>query len=176
MMNSPDNREIIAIMEIETADGVFLTHYSKEGLAGLNFPQERNKTVVATAQPPEEVLAWHKLTVKELENVLAGKEMGPLPPLDLSVGTDFQRSVWQQLLKIPPGETKSYADLARALRNPRAFRAVGGACGANPIPVLIPCHRVLAAGGKIGGFSSPLAWKRRLLGRELKSEIFFPGD
>ena len=70
------------------------------------------------------------------------------------------------MLKLGPGETKSYGEIAGAIGHPRAMRAVGGACDANPIPVLMPCHRVLAAENKIGGFSSGLDWKRRLLAKE----------
>ena len=70
------------------------------------------------------------------------------------------------MLKLGPGETKSYGEIAEAIGKPKAVRAVGGACGANPIPVLVPCHRVLAANRKIGGFSGGLEWKRRLLERE----------
>jgi len=68
--------------------------------------------------------------------------------------------------KIPFGRTKSYGEVAQAIGKPKAVRAVGGACGANPIPVLVPCHRVLAAHGKIGGFGGGLEWKRKLLTRE----------
>ena len=68
--------------------------------------------------------------------------------------------------KISMGQTKSYGEIARAIGRPKAVRAVGGACGANPIPVLIPCHRVLAANGKIGGFSGGLDRKYDLLARE----------
>ena len=68
--------------------------------------------------------------------------------------------------KIRVGQTQSYGEIARTIGKPKAVRAVGGACGANPIPVLIPCHRVLAANRKIGGFSSGLDWKRTLLKRE----------
>lgn len=70
------------------------------------------------------------------------------------------------MLRIPPGETRSYGEIAAALGQPLASRAVGGACGANPIPVLVPCHRVLAANGRLGGFSGGLDWKRRLLAIE----------
>lgn len=68
--------------------------------------------------------------------------------------------------KIKPGNTRSYGEIARSIGKPKAVRAVGGACGANPIPVLIPCHRVLAANRKIGGFSGGLEWKEKLLTRE----------
>lgn len=70
------------------------------------------------------------------------------------------------MLQIKLGETQSYGEIATSLGNPKAVRAVGGACGANPIPLLIPCHRVLAANHKIGGFSGGLEWKRKLLARE----------
>jgi len=89
-----------------------------------------------------------------------------LPPLDFSAGTDFQQQVWRTLLKIAAGRTLSYGQVAEAIGRPKAVRAVGGACGANPIPVLVPCHRVLAAHNGLGGFSSGLNWKRRLLERE----------
>lgn len=89
-----------------------------------------------------------------------------LPPLDLHGGTTFQQRVWQELRKIPPGRTRSYAEVAAAVGSPQAARAVGGACGANPIPLLVPCHRVLASGGRLGGFSGGLDWKRRLLALE----------
>jgi O-6-methylguanine DNA methyltransferase len=89
-----------------------------------------------------------------------------MPPLDLCAGSEFQRRVWRALRRIPPGRTATYGQIAQAIGHPRAVRAVGGACGANPIPVLIPCHRVVAAGGGLGGFSGGLAWKRLLLARE----------
>ena len=66
-------------------------------------------------------------------------------------GTDFQKKVWSEMLKIPAGKTKSYGEIAKALNS--AAQPVGTACGANPIPIIIPCHRVLAAGGKMGGYS-----------------------
>jgi O-6-methylguanine DNA methyltransferase len=84
----------------------------------------------------------------------------------LSNGTTFRRNVWNTLRKIACGQTKSYGEIARAVGKPKAVRAVGGACGANPIPVLIPCHRVVAANKKLGGFSGGLNWKRDLLARE----------
>lgn len=115
---------------------------------------------------PTEVRAWHRLTTQAVKAVLAGKDAGELPPLDLSTGTDFQRAVWTAMRKIRAGQTRSYGEIARDIGKPKAVRAVGGACGANPIPVLVPCHRVLAAGKKIGGFSGGLDWKRKLLARE----------
>lgn len=82
--------------------------------------------------------------------------------LDLA-GTEFQRSVWKQLQAIPRGQHMSYGQVARAIGKPGAARAVGAACGKNPIILIIPCHRVLAADGGLGGFSAGLDLKRRLL-------------
>lgn len=71
--------------------------------------------------------------------------------------------MWRALLKIPRGETRSYAWVARQIGKPRATRAVGAACGANPVPIVVPCHRVIASDGSLGGFGGGLAWKRKLL-------------
>jgi methylated-DNA-[protein]-cysteine S-methyltransferase len=89
----------------------------------------------------------------------------PLPPLALS-GTEFQKAVWRRLVAMLPGTTTTYGEIARDLGMPGASRAVGQAVGANPLPILIPCHRVLAAGGKLGGYSSGLRRKRWLLAHE----------
>lgn len=81
-------------------------------------------------------------------------------------GTDFQRAVWKHLLEIPYGETISYGELAKRIGNPAASRAVGLANGANPIAIVVPCHRVIGAGGKLTGFGGGLDVKRRLLDLE----------
>jgi AraC family transcriptional regulator of adaptative response/methylated-DNA-[protein]-cysteine methyltransferase len=86
-------------------------------------------------------------------------------PLDLQ-GTPFQHRVWEALRQIPAGETRSYGELAAALGNPKASRAVGGANGANHVAVLIPCHRVIAADGSLGGYAWGLEVKAELLRRE----------
>jgi AraC family transcriptional regulator of adaptative response/methylated-DNA-[protein]-cysteine methyltransferase len=86
-------------------------------------------------------------------------------PLDVK-GTAFQQRVWDELRRIPHGETRSYGELAAALGNPKASRAVGGANGANNVAVLIPCHRVIAADGTLGGYAYGLEIKAELLRRE----------
>lgn len=78
----------------------------------------------------------------------------------------FRRAVWRALRALPRGRTATYGELARRAGNPRAARAAGTACGANPLPLFVPCHRAVAAGGRLGGFSSGLAWKRLLLSGE----------
>ena len=83
-------------------------------------------------------------------------------PLDLR-GTDFQKRCWQELLKIPYGETRSYAEIARAIGNPAAVRAVGLANGQNPIAIIVPCHRVIGSDGSLTGYGGGLETKRKLL-------------
>jgi O-6-methylguanine DNA methyltransferase len=153
-------------LPISTRDGKFIAHYSEKGLAELNFPVGRASSRAAKQNGiPTKVKNWHRTTETALKKILAGKK-SKLPPLDWTGKTEFQKSVWRQMLKISAGKTKSYGEIASAIGNPKAVRAVGGACGANPVPVLIPCHRVLAANKKLGGFSGGLDWKRSLLKRE----------
>jgi methylated-DNA-[protein]-cysteine S-methyltransferase len=112
----------------------------------------------APAALEREVRAW-------LESYMAGKTL-PLPPIDLGLQTPFTHRVLEWLQTIPFGEALTYGEVAKRLGNPRASRAVGGACGRNPILLLVPCHRVLALGNKLGGFTSGLEVKRRLLAHE----------
>ena len=86
-------------------------------------------------------------------------------------GTPFQKKVWKAIATIPYGETRSYKWIAQKIGHPKAVRAVGQACGANPFPFIIPCHRVVASNGKIGGFSLGLKLKRRLLKLEATSSL-----
>jgi methylated-DNA-[protein]-cysteine S-methyltransferase len=84
-------------------------------------------------------------------------------------GTAFQQAVWRALLAVRPGETASYLDIARAIGRPSAARAVGGAVGSNPLAVVVPCHRIVATGGGLGGYAGGLARKRWLLAHEAAS-------
>lgn len=87
-------------------------------------------------------------------------------------GTPFQRSVWEQLLRIPYGETRSYGDLAAALGNPGASRAVGLANGKNPVSIIVPCHRVVGSNGSLTGYGGGLERKQRLLDFEQGAALF----
>jgi len=98
---------------------------------------------------------------RQIDEYLTGKRITFDLPLKTE-GTDFQKSVWNELCKIPYGETASYSDIAKRIGRPGAYRAVGSACGANPIPLIIPCHRVVAAVG-LGGFAGGLSLKRKLM-------------
>jgi O-6-methylguanine DNA methyltransferase len=166
-------------LPIATRDGKFIAHYSEKGLAEIDWPNANRRrrdgeTQISLASGDSvrifsrrllQIKKWHRATETALKKILAG-EKSKLPPLDWTGKTEFQKSVWRQMLKISTGKTKSYGEIAAAIGNPKAVRAVGGACGANPVPVLVPCHRVLAANKKLGGFSGGLDWKRKLLKRE----------
>lgn len=112
-----------------------------------------------------QVPAGCERTWRYLEITLKGGHAIP-PPYIFPTGTGFQRRVWRRLLKVPYGRTVTYGELARAVGHPGAARAVGGACGANPLPLIIPCHRVVGSSGALGGFTSGLVWKEWLLSRE----------
>lgn len=99
---------------------------------------------------------------EELKAYFFGSKLGFSVPIEPD-GTAFQKTVWQALRKLPHGHTTSYGELASRVGNPQAARAIGGAVGANPLPIIIPCHRVLRAGNRLGGFSGGLAIKRQLL-------------
>jgi AraC family transcriptional regulator of adaptative response/methylated-DNA-[protein]-cysteine methyltransferase len=96
---------------------------------------------------------------------ISGRRLDDTLPLDLQ-GTEFQREVWNQLLAIPPGKTRSYLDVALAINRPKATRAVAQACGANPVAVVVPCHRVVMSDGSIGGYSGLPGVKKALLDAE----------
>jgi len=129
-------------------------------LRRIEFPPSRGN-----AAPDRD---WHPArepfvdAVRQLEAYFAGR----LRSFGLALapeGTSFQRDVWDALLRIPYGETRSYSDVARAIGRPSAVRAVGAANGANPLPIVIPCHRVIGAGGELTGFGGGLDTKRWLL-------------
>ena len=105
--------------------------------------------------------AWVAAVVSHVETPFDATAV----PLDLR-GTEFQRDVWAALLDIPAGETRSYAEVARAIDRPTAFRAVAQACGANPVGIVVPCHRVIGSDGSLTGYAGGLNYKRALLSRE----------
>lgn len=100
---------------------------------------------------------------KELKEYFAGKRKSFDVAVDISCGTDFQRKVWEALTEIPYGQTSSYKEVAEAVGRPKACRAVGGANNVNPLPIIIPCHRVVGSNGKLVGFAGGLGIKETLL-------------
>ncbi|WP_371668326.1 methylated-DNA--[protein]-cysteine S-methyltransferase [Streptomyces sp. NBC_00289] len=147
-----------------------LTLVADEGaLCGLYMTDQRHR-------PPEETFGDRDDTpfgeaTDQLKAYFAGELKEFTLELSLS-GTPFQRSVWQQLLRIPYGETRSYGQLADALGNPAASRAVGLANGRNPVGIIVPCHRVVGAGGSLTGYGGGLERKQRLLDLERGTALF----
>jgi AraC family transcriptional regulator of adaptative response/methylated-DNA-[protein]-cysteine methyltransferase len=107
--------------------------------------------------------------LREIVDEVLGRIEGRPParalPLDIR-GTAFQRRVWEELMRIPLGETRTYGEVAEAIGSPRAVRAVGTACGANPVAIVVPCHRVLPASGGVGNYGGGPHRKRHLLKAE----------
>ncbi len=145
-------------MTVVTALGPLRIEYTSHGICGLHL----GKSSRDHSNPP----AFVRQCAAELQRYAEGQPVNFTAPLDLRTGTIFQRKIWELLCQIPHGETRSYSWLAEQAGHPRAVRAVGGACGANPVPVLIPCHRIRRRSGALGGFSAGLSWKKRLLARE----------
>jgi methylated-DNA-[protein]-cysteine S-methyltransferase len=105
----------------------------------------------------------------ELTAYFAGTLTAFSVPVELRGGSDFERAVWDEIATIPYGEMRTYGDIAMALGDPTLARAVGMACNHNPVPVIVPCHRVVGAGGKMVGFGGGIDRKRRLL--ELEARV-----
>jgi methylated-DNA-[protein]-cysteine S-methyltransferase len=161
-MNSP-----IGVLTIECSDDA-ITHIELPGGAsnGRRPETERPETERPATEPGNGGLpAPLAAAVAQLEEYFAGRRHRFDLPLELD-GTDFQRSVWLGLAEIPYGKTVSYAELAAMVGRPHAYRAVGQANGSNPIPIVLPCHRVVASGGGLGGYGGGLPMKRQLLALE----------
>jgi methylated-DNA-[protein]-cysteine S-methyltransferase len=108
-----------------------------------------------------------KETIRQLDEYFSGKRKNFSLKVELK-GTDFQKSIWNAMSKIPYGKTASYKDLAVMAGKPKAARAVGGACHRNPIGIVLPCHRVIGSDGSLTGFGSGLDLKEKLLNHEKK--------
>jgi methylated-DNA-[protein]-cysteine S-methyltransferase len=151
---------LTATMPLPSPIGTLVLECDGDVLIGVWLPTEkRHRRHDVDDIPP--VL---KETASQLEEYFAGERLDFDLPMELD-GTPFQREVWSELARIPYGETISYGELARRVGRPNGPRAVGQANGRNPIPIIVPCHRVLASNG-IGGYGGGLAAKRALLAVE----------
>lgn len=141
--------------------GPLLLAGDRDALHVLSFGVgSRPREVDASWQPDTKGVL--KDVRKELDRYFAGRLRKFTAPLAFN-GTPFQNAVWQELCKIPYGETVSYLQLAHRINNPKAVRAVGMANGANPIAIVVPCHRVIGSNGSLTGFGGGLPTKRALL-------------
>lgn len=148
---------------IDTPIGPLLLVGDGAGLVEVGLPERGRPAVVpADAKPSQAKL---RTAAREFDQYFAGTRRQFDLPLHPS-GTPFQLEVWGALLTIPYGETVSYADIARRIRRPRAVRAVGAANGANPLSIVVPCHRVIGSHGDLVGYGGGLPAKRWLLAHE----------
>ena len=122
--------------------------------------------VSVVGQPPGAAMG---AALAELSEYFAGARTDFTVPIEVRGGSEFERAVWAELARIPYGEMRTYGQVAAAVGDPAAARAVGVACNRNPIPVIVPCHRVVGAGGKLVGFGGGLPRKRHLL--ELEARV-----
>ena len=139
---------------------------SSKGLVAIDVRNNAKQFVTTKDASARAILIKTK---KQLEQYFAGKRTSFDVALDL-VGTEFQVRAWRALCRIPFGKTISYGQQASNIKNPKAFRAVGSANGKNPIPIIVPCHRVVASDGSLGGYSLGLKMKKQLLALEGVSE------
>ena len=153
-------------MNIETTWGTIAVELVDGRVAGCTLP-----FLADQPEQPFSITSAGKDTVSMfVVSVFSGKKATG-PTLDELKGTAFQKQVWREIAKIPVGQTKTYGELAAAIGRPKAVRAVGSACGHNPVPLFIPCHRVIGASGLLGGFSAGLPWKKRILEIERQVEV-----
>lgn len=151
----------------ETGIGWIGVAFSERGLAGLQLPRATRAQTLANLQsdfPKATVVADVPMEIaRELSEYAEGKRRQFTLPLDWSTIKPFQRTVLQVADRIPFGETRTYAWIAREIGKPRAARAVGRALATNPIPIILPCHRVLGSDGGLHGYGGGLPLKRKLL-------------
>ena len=165
--------EVLHFTTIDSMAGAVFLAASPKGLVSLEFdvrlpgpqtirPNSRDLRSEKNGYAFEESRDATRAYVNQLEEYLAGNRRQFDFPLDLR-GTDFQLSCWNALLAIPYGETRSYADIARAVGKPNAFRAVGMANNRNRVAIVVPCHRVIASDGGLCGYGGGLDVKKKLL-------------
>ena len=154
---------------VDTILGKMLLAATERGICRLSFDEDENE--LRRRFPNATIEADSGAMADLIQGAIAAIETpATMPDLPLDVaGTAFQQAVWQELRRIPPGETRSYAQIAAAVGKPAAVRAAGSANGANNVAVLIPCHRVIRTDGTLGGYAYGLERKSELLRREAKA-------
>lgn len=156
--------ETLYYSHLRSPVGPLTVAVSERGLVALEFGDAHPSRNGRAPHPVE----WQESTektapyVKQLEEYFSGMRREFTLPLDLR-GTEFQKRCWQALVEIPYGHTRTYADVARAVGKPRAFRAVGLANNRNPVAIIVPCHRVIGSDGSLTGYGGGLNVKEELL-------------
>jgi len=142
---------------------------SSKGLVALCFTKKSFDRMMQrhfAGVNPERSDRQFKVLIKQLDAYFKGSPVKFVFTADIRSGTEFQRGVWEKLSELLPGQLTTYGSLAREIKRPKASRAVGQAVGANPLPVIIPCHRVISSSGKLGGFTGGIGLKKKLLSIE----------
>lgn len=159
-------REEVATASLPTPLGRVWVLCTERGLREIRLGDgERPSRKEASARGVKYVrrARWTDPVRRTLAGYLAGRRIPSDLPLDLAAGTPFERRVWEAARRVAHGGVASYGEVAKRAGAPRAVRAVGNALGKNPVPIVVPCHRVIHADRSLGGFSSGLTWKRFLL-------------
>ncbi|MGV8997475.1 MAG: methylated-DNA--[protein]-cysteine S-methyltransferase [Parvibaculaceae bacterium] len=163
-MKTETSKEL-SVAHLKSPIGMLQVAASEDGLVAVVFPNETRRSY-DKAKGPTKAQAHLDAAVAALNDYFKGTRTEFADLTLAPVGTDFQMSVWKALMKIPFGVTKTYGDIARAIKNPKGVRAVGLANGKNPIPVIVPCHRVIGTNGTLTGFGGGLPAKKWLLAHE----------
>lgn len=158
----------LAYCEVDSPIGTLLAVATPSGLVKLGYPDvsaDRQLEALSATISPRLLEAPARLDPvrRELDQYFAGKRRDFDLPIDWRLTAGFVQLVLRETARIPFGETRTYAEMAAVAGSPRAFRAAGSALGANPIPIVVPCHRVLRTGGGLGGYGGGLDVKRALL-------------
>ncbi|MFC1949789.1 methylated-DNA--[protein]-cysteine S-methyltransferase [Chloroflexota bacterium] len=165
----------LGYITFETGIGWVGVLASPKGLLGTTLPQdsEREARQLLGSRINEATDSPDAFTdlIERFKAYFNGMKVNFPDELDLSDATPFQRKVWPATRLIPYGETRSYLQVARQIGKPGAAQAVGQAMGKNPLPIIVPCHRVVASGGGLGGFGGGLKMKRYLLRLEIRADI-----
>jgi len=161
----------VHIIDASTPVGTFRVGATDHGVALVCFPRTGAKALELRLaslglEPGAAGRAMARRAARELVAYFEDKLDRFGVPIDLELFGDFDRDIYRCLVAVPPGETVTYGFLAEMAERPGAARAVGGAVGRNPAPIIIPCHRVVPAAGGLGGWSGPRGWKKRLLDHE----------
>jgi methylated-DNA-[protein]-cysteine S-methyltransferase len=154
----------IRVAKVSSPIGALLVYAGETGLVALDFPGARpaEGSSLTSAKDRGALQA----AAAALEDYFEKRKPLPRKLIGHRDGTPFQKKVWAAIERIPLGQTRGYGEIAAEIGHPRAARAVGSACGCNPLPLFVPCHRVIASMGKIGGYAGKLDLKRKLLRHE----------
>ena len=148
-----------------TKIGILTAYAENDKLVAIEWPAETRAPLSLAQYTEKESDDFLCLVEDQIKEYLQGERKEFDIPFKMQ-GSSFQKAVWKELLKIPYGETRTYGEIAKALGNPNASRAVGAANGRNPLSIVVPCHRVIGANGSMTGFAGGVSLKKKLLSFE----------